>query len=217
MLAKVNAGAVVGLDGVAVEVEVDVAGRGFPTFTIVGLPSKGIDEAKDRVRTAIANTSFEMPDSRITVNLAPADLPKDGSHFDLPIAVGILAAAGYIDKSILQDGLFIGELSLEGKMRRVPGVLAMVLLAREQQLKKIYVPVGNTTEASFIEGVTIYPLVTLSDLVLHLNGQKPIEPVCGGVLPVSQEKTSFFDYAHVQGQYQAKRVMEIAAAGGPCF
>src|SRR3972149_3075920 len=130
MLAKVFSGTTIGLDGVLIEVEVDVAGKGFPTFTIVGLPSKSIDEAKDRVRTAIENVNFDMPDSRLTVNLAPADIPKEGSGFDLPIAVGILAASGYVDKDRLSKSLFLGELSLEGKVRRVPGVISVALLAK---------------------------------------------------------------------------------------
>ncbi len=213
MLAKVNAGTVVGLDGVLIEVEVDVAGRGFPTFTIVGLPSKGIDEAKERVRTAIANTSFEMPDSRITVNLAPADLPKDGSHFDLPIAVGILAAAGYIDKSKLADALFVGELSLEGRARRVTGILPIAVMARKQKIHTIYVPSHNKIEASFIRGLDLYPISSLSDLILHLNGQKQIE-VCRDSVRIHTKPQFDFDYAHIHGQYQAKRAMEIAAAGG---
>jgi magnesium chelatase family protein len=116
MLAKVLSGTTIGLDGVLIEVEVDVAGRGFPSFNIVGLPNKAIEEAKDRVRTAILNTGFEMPDSRLTVNLAPADIPKEGSAYDLPIAVGILAASGMIQRTALPSSLFIGEVSLEGKL-----------------------------------------------------------------------------------------------------
>src|SRR3989338_6736893 len=137
MLAKVLSGTTIGLDGVLIEVEVDVAGRGFPVFTIVGLPSKSVDEAKDRVRTAIVNTSFEMPDSRLTINLAPADIPKTGSSFDLPIAVGILAASGFIQKTLLNSCLFLGELSLESKLRKVPGVISIALMARKQGIKKI--------------------------------------------------------------------------------
>src|SRR3990167_5634233 len=128
MLAKVFSGTTIGLDGVLIEVEVDVAGKGFPTFNIVGLPSKSIDEAKDRVRTAIENIDFEMPDSRLTINLAPADIPKEGSCFDLPIAIGILAASGNLQRERLAKSMFLGELSLEGKVRRVPGVISIALL-----------------------------------------------------------------------------------------
>lgn len=214
MLAKVNTGTIVGLDGVPIEVEVDVAGRGFPTFTIVGLPSKGIDEAKERVRTAIANTSLEMPDSRITVNLAPADLPKDGSHFDLPIAVGILAAAGYINKDDLNNSLFMGELSLEGKMRKVTGILSLAIMAKERGFKKLYMPEANVFEAFCISDLEIYPVSVLSDLILHLNGQKIIPKALYDKDTLWESPKYAFDYRDIQGQYQAKRVMELAALGG---
>src|SRR3989338_3232396 len=176
MLAKILSGATMGLDGVLIEVEVDVASRGFPTFNLVGLPNKAVEEAKDRVRTAIVNTSFEMPDSRITVNLAPADIPKTGSSFDLPIAVGILAASGMLEKEILRNALFIGELSLEGKVREVPGVISIALMAKKMKIEHIFVPAENAKEAAMVEGLTVYPVFTIADLVLHINGQKIIEP-----------------------------------------
>lgn len=214
MLAKVFSGATNGVDGILIEVEVDVASRGFPTFMIVGLPSKGIDEAKDRVRTAIINTSYEMPDSRITVNLAPADIPKSGTSFDLPIAVGILAASGMIEKSALVRSMFIGELSLEGQVRKVPGVIPMVLMAQKHGIENIFIPLENAPEALLVDDVTVYAVPTLTDLILHLNGQTLLMPsLQSGDDTDSSYANESVDFKHIKGQAQARRALEIAAAG----
>lgn len=212
MLAKVYSGTTVGLDGVLIDVEVDVANKGFPTFTIVGLPNKAIDEAKDRVRTAIVNASFEMPDSRLTVNLAPADLPKVGSSFDLPIAVGILVASGVIGSDLLKKSIFVGELSLEGKLRRIPGVISVAAMAREKQFDSIFIPVKNAPEAALVDDLTVFPVFNLLDLILHMNGQKLIAPYYSEN-PFSQSTNFEIDFGDVKGQEQAKRALEIAAAG----
>jgi len=214
MLAKILSGTTVGLEGILIDVEVDVANRGFPTFTIVGLPSKAVDEAKDRVRTAIVNTSFEAPDSRVTVNLAPADIPKEGSSFDLPMAIGILVASGMVKKEAVVDSLFIGELSLEGKLRQVSGVISIALLAEKQKIKKIYLPIGNAKEASLVENLEVYPVYNLIDLVLHLNGNKLLEPFPKIKIEELIPKGKYdFDFCDIRGQEQAKRALMIAAAG----
>ena len=214
MLAKVCSGTTIGLDGVLIEVEVDVAGKGFPTFSIVGLPSKSIDEAKDRVRAAIENVGFEMPDSRLTINLAPADIPKEGSRFDLPIAIGILAASGSVQKEHLTKSLFLGELSLEGKVRRVPGVISIALLAKKLKYKDLYIPLESAKEASLVDGLHIYPVENLSDLILHLNGYKEIaQQIKLSWEHLAKESTYEFDFSEIKGQIQAKRALEIAASG----
>lgn len=214
MLAKVFAGTTLGLHGVLVEVEADVAGRGFPTFTIVGLPNKAIDEAKDRVRTSITNAGYEMPDSRITVNLAPADVPKSGSSFDLAIALGVLAANGFIAQKTLAHSMFVGELSLEGNVRKVSGIIPLLLLAKEQNIKTIFIPAANISEAALISDLTIYPVASLAALLSHLEGKKLLLPFEGS-LPDQDEAPQDFlhDFEQVQGQEYAKRALEIAAAG----
>lgn len=213
MLSKVFSGTTIGLDGVLIDVEVDVAERGFPGFTIVGLPDKSVDEAKERVRAAIINTSFKMPDTRLTVNLAPADIHKVGSAFDLPIAVGLLAASGVIKKDQLRTSLFLGELSLEGKVRRVPGVLPIALMAKNKKIKKIFVPLENANEASLIEEIEVFPVEKLADLVLHLNEEIKINPHPQQQIKELSNTSDNFLFENIKGQQTAKRACEIAAAG----
>jgi magnesium chelatase family protein len=216
MITCVPTGAILGIDGVLVSVEVDVMNRGFPSFTIVGLPGKAIDEARDRVRSAIVNGGFSMPECRITVNLAPADIPKAGSGFDLPIAVGILGASGVFDPKRLSGALICGELSLEGMVRRVPGAIVLAALAKSKGLSTIYLPRANAGEASVIHGLVCRPVTSLSELIDSLRGGAEIPAVSrkvGAMQSRGQSIHPALDLADVNGQPLAKRALEIAAAG----
>jgi len=214
MLAKVNSSAVVGLDAVPVEVEVDIAGQSLPSFTIVGLPDKAVEEARERVRSAIKNSGADFPSKRITVNLAPADLPKEGPSYDLPIALGILIASEQLLKVDISDSLFLGELSLDGRLRHTNGILPQVLLAKDKKLKRVFLPSINAKEAAIVKGITIYPIPTLLSLFHHLTSQKPIKPQKHTSLnEYLTDDISDFDMSEIKGQEQAKRALEIAAAG----
>jgi magnesium chelatase family protein len=214
MLAKVFSGTTIGLDGVLIEVEVDVANRGFPSFTIVGLPDKAVDEAKERVRAAIVNAGFSMPDSRITVNLAPADIPKIGSGFDLPIAIGILAASGKIKTDLLSQSLFLGELSLKGELRDVPGALSIALMAKKEKINNLFFAPLNAFEASIVENISIYPSKNLTEIIFHLNQLKQLVPQPHfEIEKIINEEKYEFDFSDIYGQEQAKRALIIAASG----
>lgn len=214
MLAKVISGATVGLNATLVDVEVDVPGNSLPSFTIVGLPDKALEESKERVRSAIKNSGAEFPISRITVNLAPADLPKTGPSYDLPIALGILIASGQIAPEI-NDSLFFGELSLDGGLRHANGILPMAYLAAKKGLKNIFIPKINEREASIVNGINVYPVDSLVNLVRFFNKTIDIVPArkidLKTLLVVSKAE---FDFSEVVGQEQAKRALEISAAGG---
>ncbi len=214
MIAKVISAAVLGLDAVPIEIEVDIQGQGLPSFTIVGLPDKAVEEAKERVRSAVKNSGFDFPAKRITVNLAPADLPKEGSSYDLPIAIGLLLADGQIEVNL--DGLFFtGELSLDGKLRYTNGILPQVLMAKEKKINKIFLPKINSSEAAIVNRIEVYPVESLIALVKHLTGEEKITSAKYISLDKFEKKVTFdFDMSEVSGQEQAKRAMEIAAAGG---
>ena len=216
MLAKVRSCAVIGLEGAIVEVEVDLA-NGLAAFMIVGLPDAAVNEAKDRVRAAIKNSGALFPFKRITVNLAPADLRKEGPAYDLPIAIGILLASGQItaDEQIAEY-LFLGELSLDGSLRHTNGILPMVALASERHVKSVFVPAVDAVEATLIQEVTIYPVETLGQLVAHLNGERQIEPYIPDprILDNVEQTLYTHDMAAVRGQEHVKRALEVATSGG---
>lgn len=214
MLAQILSSAVVGLDAVPVTVEVDIASQGFPSFTIVGLPDKAVEESKERVRAAIKNSGAEFPVKRITVNLAPADLPKAGPAYDLPIALGILIASGQLipDK---EQSLYLGELSLDGTLRHTNGVLPISLMAREKHLRSVFVPFPDAKEAAIIKGLTVYSVTSLLALFFHISKRSLIVPEAHVLFRSDDECGQFaFDMSDIQGQEQAKRAVEIAAAGG---
>lgn len=213
MLVKALSGVNVGFSPQLVSVEIDVSSHGLPSFSIVGLPDKAIDEAKDRVRTAIRNSGFDFPAKRIIINLAPADLPKEGPHFDLPIALGILVASGQVDIS-LDNLMILGELSLDGSLRRTNGVLSLTILAKKQKFEKILVPLENGPEASIVSGIQIYALKNLQEAVRFLADEIKIEPHPKFDFSTLEYDSLYdSDFSQIKGQEQAKRALEIAATG----
>ena len=215
MLAKVMSCAVVGLEGALVQVEVDHS-RGLPSLTLVGLPDAAVKESMDRVRTAIKNAGAEFPRHRLTINLAPADLRKEGPAYDLPIAIGALIASEQIHADV-SDAMFVGELSLDSSVRHTNGILSMAATAREQGLKTIYVPVQDAPEAALMPGLTVIPVPDLASLIRHLNGIERIPPF-EHVLDATRLSQPLYatDLAVIKGQEHCKRALEVAAAGGHC-
>ncbi|MDK2917374.1 MAG: magnesium chelatase family protein [Candidatus Petromonas sp.] len=214
VLSKVVSCVLTGLEGEIVNVETDIS-NGLPSFTIVGLPDTAVRESKERVKSAIKNSGFNFPIKRITINLAPANTKKEGTHLDLPMAMGILSASDQIDMKYLKEYAFIGELSLNGKLNRVIGVLPLVISFREKGYKKIILPKENMEEASIIEDVEIYALENLFQITSFLQGNLKINPSANKTTTINTNCLSqIVDFNEVSGQETAKRALEIAAAGG---
>ena len=212
MFAKTHGATTLGVDGLIIDVEVDSA-AGLPGFEIVGLADALVKEAKERVRTAIRNSGIKLRQEKVTINLAPADVRKDSSGLDLPIAVGLLAAYGLVSAATLDKYLFAAELSLEGECRGIRGILPMTVKAREAGFEAVFVSQANVNEALLVDGIAVYPLDNLSQLVGFLTGQERLMPAKPE--PVAEQAAEYLDdFADVQGQFQCKRALEIAAAGG---
>ncbi len=215
MLARVWSAALRGIDAAPVQVEVDVRPAGIPSLSIVGLPDASVRESKDRVRAAVANAGFRNPSGkRVTVNLAPAEMRKEGPCFDLAIAVGILAATGQVEPEGLTRHAVVGELSLEGRVRPVRGTLAMAMACRDQGIPALLVPAENAGEAAVVEGVQVLPVRDLAQAAAHLNGAVRLTPATPADPPAGEASADEGDFAEVQGQEHGKRALLVAAAGG---
>ncbi|MEY4530981.1 MAG: hypothetical protein RLZZ156_1702 [Deinococcota bacterium] len=210
MLAKAFSAAVIGVNAIPIEIEVDVA-HGLPNFTVVGLPDAAVQESRDRVRAAIKNSGFQFPASRITVNLAPADVRKEGSSFDLPIALALLAAQGHLPLEALNQCFIAGELALDGTVRPVSSAINIALCALQQKRSHVLLPPANAGEAAVLDGLKVFAPLSLLEAVQHLSGKHLLSPSAAEVL--ARDTNSLLDMSDIKAQAQARRALEIAVAG----
>ncbi|MFQ5597459.1 MAG: YifB family Mg chelatase-like AAA ATPase [Nitrospiria bacterium] len=215
MLAKTFSAVLYGVEAHLIDVEVDLS-QGLPMLSIVGLPDLAVKESKDRLRSAIKNTGFHFPVKKITINLAPADLKKEGSAFDLPMALGILAAEGIVDEAMLKKYIVVGELSLDGRIKGIKGALPIAVLCKKKRgMEGLIVPAKNGDEAAVVSGIKVLGMQTLPQVVEWLNGKQPVDPTKVNLEALLAKQSQYpEDYAEVKGQAHAKRALEIAAAGG---
>ena len=212
MYSEINTCVLEGLNGCVVDVETDLS-RGIPVFNIVGLPDISIKESKERVRAAIKNSGYEFPLSRITINLAPANLKKEGSQMDLAIAIGVLTSSGVVTSHNIEDTVFLGELSLDGKINKIQGALPMVISMRDLNIKRCIIPYDKREECSAVEDMNIIPIVSLNQAVDYLNNELHIQPYKNQIYNKEDSIDSLLDFKDVKGQASLKRALEVAAAG----